>query len=329
MEGMIPDDIKAYGKQFDFEPNIENAAKLKKFGKFVVVGMGGSHLAADIIKAWHPEIDIVVWSNYGLPPLAEKDLKERLIILSSYSGSTEEVLDAFAVAKTKKLSMVALATHGKLISLADKAKIPYVRIPDTHIQPRMATGLMLKALLALMGEKNLLAEAKALSTQIHPSREELRGKDLARRIHGVVPIIYASTRNQALAYNWKIKFNETSKIPAFYNIVPELNHNEMTSFDVKTKTMPLSRNFHFIFLKDAGDDRRLIKRMNVLEKLYRDRGFKTEIILLQGKTELNKIFNALNLADWTAYYSAKMYGVEAEQVPMVEEFKKLIARNTQ
>jgi len=61
--------------------------------------------------------------------------------------------------------------------------------------------------------------------------------------------------------------------------------------------------------------------MNVLEKLYRDRGFKTEIILLQGKTELNKIFNALNLADWTAYYSAKMYVVEPEQVPMVEEFK--------
>jgi glucose/mannose-6-phosphate isomerase len=326
---MIPDDIKAYGKQFDYEPTIENAAKLKKFGKFVVVGMGGSHLAADIIKAWHPEIDIVVWSNYGMPPLAEKDLKDRLIILSSYSGGTEEVLDAFAVAKAKKLSMVAIATHGKLISLADKAKIPYVRIPDMHLQPRMATGLSLKAMLAVMGEKNLLAEAKLLATQLHPLREELRGKDLARRIFGNMPIIYASTRNAALAYNWKIKFNETSKIPAFYNVVPELNHNEMTGFDVKTKTLPLSRNFHFIFLKDAGDGRNIIKRMNVLEKLYRDRGFKTEIILLQGKTELNKIFNALNLADWTAYYSAKMYGVEPEQVPMVEEFKKLIARNTQ
>jgi glucose/mannose-6-phosphate isomerase len=190
----------------------------------------------------------------------------------------------------------------------------------------MATGLSLKAMLALMGEKNMLAESKLLATQLHPSREELRGKDLARRVFGNVPIIYASTRNTALAQNWKIKFNETSKIPAFWNVVPELNHNEMTGFDTKTKTIPLSRNFHFIFLKDAGDDRRIIKRMNVLEKLYRDRGFKTEIILLQGKTELNKIFNALNLADWTAYYSAKMYGVEPEQVPMVEEFKKLIGR---
>ena len=323
---MIPDDIKHYGKQFDFEPQIENAAKLKKFGKFVVAGMGGSHLAADLIKAWHPELDVIVWSSYGLPPLAEKELKDRLIILSSYSGSTEETIDAFTAAKAKKLSFAVVAAKGKLLSMADKAKIPYVRLPDLHLQPRMATGLSLKAMLALMGEKNLLAEAKLLSTQLHPSREELRGKDLARRIFGNTPIIYASTRNNALAQNWKIKFNETSKIPAFYNAVPELNHNEMTGFDVKTKTLPLSRNFHFIFLKDAGDDRRIIKRMNVLEKLYRDRGFKTEIILLQGKTELNKIFNALNLADWTAYYSAKMYGVEPEQVPMVEEFKKLISR---
>jgi glucose/mannose-6-phosphate isomerase len=141
-----------------------------------------------------------------------------------------------------------------------------------------------------------------------------------------MPIIYTSTLHAAIAYNWKIKFNETGKIPAFCNVVPELNHNEMTGFDVKTKTIPLSRNFHFVFLKDADDDRRIIKRMNVLEKLYRDRGFKTEVVLLQGKTPIAKIFNALNLADWTAYHTAKIYGVEPEQVPMVEEFKKLIAR---
>ena len=323
---MILDDIKNYAKQFEYEPKVENAAKLKKAKKFIVCGMGGSHLAADIMKAWHPELDIIVWSNYGLPPLHDAELKERLIILSSYSGGTEETIDAFAAAKAKRLNIAIVAARGKLIALAQKNNVPYVQMPDFHQQPRMATGLSMMALLAVMGERGWTAEARQLAIQLHPTREELRGKDLAKHLYGTVPVVYASTRNAAIAYNWKIKFNETGKIPAFYNVVPELNHNEMTGFDVKTKTLPLSRNFHFIFLKDAADDRRIIKRMNVLEKLYRDRGFKTEIILLQGKTELNKIFNALNLADWTAYYSAKMYGVEPEQVPMVEEFKKLISR---
>ncbi|MDP2598991.1 MAG: SIS domain-containing protein [Candidatus Liptonbacteria bacterium] len=324
---MIYDDIKNYNKQFQYEPKVENASRLKRgLKKFVIVGMGGSHLAADVLKAWHPELEIITWSSYGLPPLREKDLKERLIVVSSYSGGTEEAIEAFNTARTKRLPLAVIAARGKLLNLAQKFKVPYVAMPDMHMQPRMATGLSLKALLALMGEKQLLLETNALVVQLRPSREEHRGKDLSKRVHGSVPVIYASARNAAIAQNWKIKFNETGKIPAFWNVVPESNHNEMTGFDVKNRTISLSRNFHFIFLKDVMDDRRIIRRMNVLEKLYHDRGFKIEVVLLQGKNELQKIFNALVLADWTAYYGAKLSEVDPEQVPMVEEFKKLIAR---
>lgn len=323
---MLLDDIKSYAKQFDYQPLVENASKLKKFKKFIVCGMGGSHLAADILKAWHPELDIIVWSNYGLPLLPEAELKERLIIASSYSGGTEETIDAFTTAKTKRLSVVVVAARGKLISLAQKNNVPYVQMPDFHSQPRMATGLSLMGMLALMGERTWMTEAKALATQLHPTREELRGKDLAKKLHGSIPVVYASARNTAIAYNWKIKFNETGKIPAFYNIVPELNHNEMTGFDTKTKTISLSHPFHFVFIKDGSDDPRIIKRMSVMEKLYKDRGFKVEVIFLQGKTDIHKIFNSLILADWTAYHAAKLYGVDPQEVPMVEEFKKLIGR---
>lgn len=323
---MILDDIKNYSKQFGYEPKVENAGKLKKAAKFLVAGMGGSHLAADLIKDWHPEADLIIWSNYGLPLIKEKELKERLVILSSYSGNTEETIDAFNLARTKRLNIAIVASRGKLINLAIKFKVPYVQLPDFHMQPRMATGLSLLALLALMNERAWLTEAKTLSTMLQPGREEHRGRDLAKRLHGAVPVVYASDRNRAIAYNWKIKFNETGKVPAFYNVVPELNHNEMTGFDAKGRTQPLSRHFHFVFLKDADDDRRIIKRMNVMEKLYRDRGFKTEVILMQGKNEIHKIFNALTLADWTAYHTAKMYAVDPEQVPMVEEFKGLISR---
>jgi glucose/mannose-6-phosphate isomerase len=323
---MIQDDIRNYAKQFEYAPIVENAAKLKHYKKFVVCGMGGSHLSADILKAWHPELDIIIWSDYGLPRVHEKDLKERLTIVSSYSGNTEEAIDAFMTARAKKVPLAVLAAGGRLLRLAEKFNVPYVAMPDYHSQPRIATGLSLRGLLALMGEQVLLAELTTLAGQLHPAREELRGKELAKRLHGIVPIIYTSARNAAIGYNWKIKFNETGKIPAFSSVVPEANHNEMTGFDVKAKTLSLSRNFHFIFIKDGADDPRIIKRMSVLEKMYRDRGFSIEMILLQGKTEPQKIFNSLILADWTAYHTAKLYGTEAEQVPMVEEFKKMIGR---
>lgn len=327
MEYMLPQDIKNYASQFAYQPVVENAGKLKKkFSKFVVIGMGGSHLAADLIKAWHPELDIVIWSNYGLPGLHEKDLKERLIILSSYSGNTEETLDAFAAARAKHLHIAVVAAEGKLIRQAQKFNVPYAQIPDRTLQPRMATGFSLMALLALMGEKMLTQEAHELAKQLHPAREERRGQDLAKRLYGSTPIIYASAKNAEIAHNWKIKFNETGKVPAFWNSVPELNHNEMTGFDAKEKTASVSRGFRFIFLKDGMDDRRVMKRMSVLEKLYRDRGFQIEIVLLQGKNDIQKIFNGLILADWTAYHTAQLYSVDPEHVPMVEEFKKLIGK---
>lgn len=326
---MIQDDIKTYGRQFSYEPLIENASKLKGYKKFVICGMGGSHLAANLLKAWHPELDIIVWPNYGLPPLHEKDWKDRLVIVSSYSGNTEEAIDSYNVARTKRHAMAVIAAGGKLLRGAQKMKTPYIAMPDFHFQPRMALGLSLRAMLAMMGEKMLLAETTALAAQLHATREELHGRDLAKRLHGSVPVVYTSSRNAALAQNWKIKFNETGKIPAFWNVLPELNHNEMTGFDSKGKTVPLSRHFHFLFLKDAEDDRRITKRMAVLERMFRDRGLASDVVLMQGKTRIQKIFNTLVLADWTAYYTAKMYEVDPDQVPMVEEFKKLIAGRPQ
>jgi glucose/mannose-6-phosphate isomerase len=321
---MIYDDIRNFNKQFEYELRVENAAKLKKFKKFLVVGMGGSHLAADLLKAWRPDFDIIVWSSYGLPPL--RDIRERLVIACSYSGKTEETIDSFNEAKRRRLSVAAVAAGGKLIGLARKYRAPYVEMPDMHMQPRLALGLMLKSFLKLMGENTALKEANELAITLRPSRHEAAGKAMAKRLYGSVPIIYSSLRNQAIAANWKVKLNETGKTPAFYNVLSEMNHNEMTGFDVKPRMEGLSRHFHFVFLKDAEDDIRIMRRMNIMEKLFHDRGLKVEVIFLQGKTALQKIFNAVNLADWTAYYTAKLYGVDPEAVPMVEEFKRLVAR---
>ncbi|MEK7195230.1 MAG: bifunctional phosphoglucose/phosphomannose isomerase, partial [Patescibacteria group bacterium] len=300
---------------------IENPEKLGGFKKFLVAGMGGSHLAADLLKIWKPDLDLIVWHNYGLPPV--KDLKERLVIASSYSGNTEETVGAFEEAKKRRLPLAVISSGGKLTTMAHMLRLPHVVVPS-HIQPRMATGYMLKAILKFMGDRKGLEELGKLTEDIHPSWHEGKGKILARRLRGSVPVIYSSEANFPIAYNWKTKFNETGKIPAFCNAFPELNHNEMTGFDMKKRTSGLSSRFHFVFLRDGDDEPKIKRRMNVTEKLLKKRGFKTETVNLAGKTVWEKIFNSLVLADWTAYYTAKLYGVEPEEVPMVEEFKKLI-----
>ena len=315
-----------FPKQFLFEPKIENGGKLKlhKFSKFIVTGMGGSHLSSDLVRAWKPAINMAIHSDYGLPAINTHDKRNTLIVASSYSGNTEETIDAFRTAVRNKIPAAVVATGGKLLELAQKYRVPYIKLPDAGIQPRMAAGLGFRALLKIIGEEKALMKSAKLAYLLKPLKFENQGRNLAKKIKGFVPVIYSSQKNSAIAYNWKIKFNETGKIPAFYNILPELNHNEMTGFDVKPGTKNLSKGFYFIFLSDIEDNSRVLKRMNVLKRLYNSRGLRVEFVFLKGAAKFNKIFSSLILADWTAYYTALGYGSDPEQAPMVVEFKKLI-----
>lgn len=321
--------IKNSAIQFAFEPKIENSEKLKKFSKIIITGMGGSHLAGDILKMIKPELDITIHRNYGLPAMPTESLKERLIILSSYSGNTEETLDAYDEAGRLGLERAVITVGGKLLEKAKNDNVPYVqmeniKVDGVSIQPRSALALNLKSLLKILDEEEILEELTKLKDDFHPEFLEEEGKSLAEKIRGYSPIIYASEKNYALVYNWKIKFNETGKIPAFYNVLPELNHNEMTGFDASEKTQGLSEKFCFIFLEDEEDHKKIQDRMKITSKLYQDRNLKTLEIKMSGKNIYHKIFNTLTIADFASHFTAEKYGLDSEQVPMVEEFKKII-----
>lgn len=314
--------INNFPAQFTWQPQIQGGALTSKFQKFIVAGMGGSHLAADVLKARDASLDVMIHSDYGLP--AAPDIQERLIIASSYSGNTEEALSAFDEARERQLPLIGISTGGELISQAQQHQIPYVQLPETGIQPRMALGYASLAMALSMGQADISAELHQLADVLKPAAVEPIGRQLSETLKNHVPIIYTSVRNQAVAYNWKIKLNETGKIPAFYNLVPELNHNEMTGLDVHDVTRALSLSFYFILIKDDQDDQRIAKRMTILQKLYQERGLKVKTVDLVGQSRLARVFNSLILADWVAYYTAQGYSLESEQVPMVEEFKQMM-----
>ncbi|MFH0712650.1 MAG: SIS domain-containing protein [Candidatus Jorgensenbacteria bacterium] len=324
---MIHEDIKNFNKQFSFRPAIENG-KLGTFRKFVVAGMGGSNLAADLVKILRPDLEIVVHRDYGLPKYLDKDLSARagtLVVLSSYSGNTEETTDAYEEAGEKGLKRVVVTGAprrgpfggGELLTLAERDGVPYIKFPGDKIQPRVALGWSFLSLLKIIGDENLLKEAAGFAEMPDSLELEKEGEKFAGDLENFTPVIYASNRNKGLSYIWKIVLNETGKIPAFANVLPELNHNEMTGFDKS------GGNFFFVLLKDNDDNPRILKRMDVLKSLYEKRGFEVRVLELQG-SPLRKIFSSFLTANWTAYYLALRYGFEPEAVPMIEEFKKLI-----
>lgn len=312
--------IKDFGKQLQYEPEIINKDKLQKFERFIFVGMGGSALAPDLLRVSNPELDILIHRDYGLPDLPDKVLQNSLIVLNSYSGNTEEVLEAFKLALGKNLSIAAISVGGKLLELARQNSIPYVEMPNWGLEPRLALGLNFKALLKVLGQDEALDNVSKV--QIEDC--EKTGKELAEKLRGFVPIIYSSRKNGPVAYTWKVKINETANKPSFSNVFPELNHNEMAGFHVGEVSKLLSQNFHFVFLRDSVDNPRISKRMEVTAKLFQNKKSSVEMVELVGDDIFTKIFSSLQLADWVSYYIAKEYGIDPADTSTIEEFKKQI-----
>lgn len=275
--------------------------------------MGGSHLAADLIKCWKADVNIYIHKNYGLP--RDYSLPQTLFIISSHSGNTEETVDSFQKIIKKKLPAIVLSTGGRLLELAQKNKTPYIQIPPISMQSRLAIGFSCKAILAAMREEKALKELDHLGHNFHPARLENIGRQLAGKIKHHIPLVYASEENFGLALIWKTRFNETGKTPAFCNFFPELNHNEMAA---------LSSGFHYLFIRDNQDVPRIKKRMRVLKTILKKREQPVEELVLRGRSRWEKLFNSLILADWTSFYTALQYDYDPEGIPLIEEFKKII-----
>jgi glucose/mannose-6-phosphate isomerase len=320
----MKDSILDFAKQFSYKPEVQNKENIKEnYNNYILAGMGGSHLAAGILHAHTPGINLYIHRDYGIPSYSEEFNKESLFIASSYSGNTEEVLDLADEAYSKGYDILVITTGGKLLEFAKENNLAFIQLPDDGIQPRLAIGYSTMALTSIVAP-NLVSELNSLEGTISPESINSDGIELAGLLKNKIPVIFSSNKNRSIAYNWKIKMNETGKIPSFYNVFPELNHNEMQGYDFVDVNQELSKNFHFIFIKDKNEHPRVLKRMEVLEGQFQEKGFSVNTILLTGESRFEQIFQSLILADWTALGLSEIYETEPEQVPLIEEFKKRI-----
>ena len=309
--------INDFPQQLAYEPVLCGAEKLGTYASYVVVGMGGSNLCTELIGTINLKLDIIIHRDYGLPNIPAERLKKSLIILSSYSGTTEEVLSAYAEARAKGLSILAITTGGTLLAHAQHDGIPYIQIPATGIPPRLSLGYRLKALTAIMNLQEASAELTRLATQLPIATIQDQAKNIAHAIGTSIPVIYASTLNLPLTYTWKIAINENTKHPAFCNAIPEMNHNEMVG---------LTKAFHVLLLQDPEDHPRVQKRMLVMHDLLQQQGIPVTLIPLQGSSRIERSVITVLMSIWASFFMANQLGIDPESVPLVEEFKKLIAK---
>ena len=311
----------------------KSGLKIKKGSvrNILYLGMGGSAIAGDIIAdVLYNELTMPmqVIRGYQVPASCSKS---SLVIASSYSGDTEETLQALAEAFEKQAQIIVITSGGKLLKLAKKNNWPHLLIPG-GFPPRQAFGYLFFLSYQIVCEcirKKLtdeefyelmhLAESIILTNNEDQAVGKVFARDLALQIKNKIPVIYASAPHlSAIATRWKNQFQENSKSMAFSNIIPEMNHNEIVGWEMKTNTL---MNFIVIFLENLHQNPRIDARINLTKSIIRDRGPGVVEVYAEGTTLLQQVISLIIISDWASYYLALLYENDPASIVNIDYLK--------
>jgi glucose/mannose-6-phosphate isomerase len=299
----------------------------------VVCGMGGSAIGADLVLASLPELPVpaVVVRGYGLPAWVGPDV---LVVAVSCSGDTEETLACASEALERGCTPVCVASGGALAALAGARGLPLLTVPAGG-QPRAALGYLSMPLLATLEAAGLGADfsadvvetvalLRAGNDALGPQAPEGThvAKQLARRLHHKQAVVYGAGLTAPVARRWKGQVNENAKAPAFWNELPELDHNELMGW---TSLPHVAAATLAIFLDDARGDARLLRRAALTAAALEERGVAVQRVETQGASRLARLFSLVQLGDYVTFYLALLYGVDPTPVAAIQDFKAKLA----
>ncbi|MBI3825839.1 MAG: bifunctional phosphoglucose/phosphomannose isomerase [Candidatus Rokubacteria bacterium] len=298
----------------------------------IAAGMGGSAAGGDVVAACALErldVPIVVHRGYGLPALARPDT---LVVASSYSGETAEVVSALETALARGVPAVAITSGGRLARLAEQARVPRVALPG-GLMPRMALGFLVFPLLATLDAVGLtvaseaeIAEAlgalDALAGVLGPARGAAsnEAKQLALAIGDAVPVIYGGPLTGASAYRWKTDLEENAKTFALSGTLPEMNHNEIEAWRA-----PAGKGLHLVLLRDRDEGGAIARRFALVREMCATVAAGVSEVWGRGEGPLARLLSLAYLGQWTSYYLAILRGEDPWLVPTLEALKSRMA----
>ncbi|MER3453041.1 MAG: bifunctional phosphoglucose/phosphomannose isomerase, partial [Acidimicrobiia bacterium] len=143
----------------------------------VVLGMGGSGIAGDVLlHAAGPfmPVPVVVVKSYVLPAFVSDTT---LVFAISFSGDTEETVEAASEAAVQGAHVVAVTRGGELGRLAEAWGAPVVPVPAGIPQPRAGIGALAIPPLVVLHEMGLFPGARQwiarAVTQLERRRDQL------------------------------------------------------------------------------------------------------------------------------------------------------------
>jgi glucose/mannose-6-phosphate isomerase len=296
----------------------------------VVLGMGGSGIAGDVLVATAAPfmaVPVAVVKSYQPPDFVGAG---SLVFALSFSGDTEETVEAAGLAYESGAALVVVAGGGELVRLAEEWRVPVVPVPTDIPQPRAALGAMSVPPLIVLEEIGLFPGAghwvAQAVDQLRRRRDELVSpksvaEDLARLIGRTIPLVHgAEALGAAAAFRWKAQINENAKTPAFFAVYPELCHNEVAGWgqhgDITRQLITL------VNLRHDAEHPQVARRFELVADVLREVMADILEVRAAGEGDLAQLFDLALIGDFVSLHLAAREEIDPGPIPVLDDIKR-------
>lgn len=326
--------IRTLGDQLRWARDLE-VPDVAAAGEVLVGGMGGSGISGDFGAALTSGSAGRVAVHKGYAPLPGWASRVKpVVVAASYSGNTEETLDLVTAAADSGLPIVTITTGGRLAELTAQNGWPTIVVP-AGLQPRAAIGYLAGAVARLLHALGMLPEQ---TSALDESAELVDGaaregsvtwgmaSELAKGLVGRITIVYGGGPiSGTAAQRWKTQINENAKMPAWWSVLPELDHNEIVGWE----TLPSTTRdlIGIVALTDSSDHPRVRDRLDHTSALTEFAVPWLAEVPAHGESELARLMSLTVCGDLVSWMLAVEAGVDPVPVETIEKLKKLLVKD--
>lgn len=323
--------MKMHDLVASFPAQVKNAIKvgekavIKKsiipIHNILISGLGGSGIGGSIVsQLMEDQLDIPVILNkdYHLPNFVNENT---LVIISSYSGNTEETFNVLKQAFLKDAKIICISSGGKVLHFAENNGIDFIEV-EGGFPPRSRLGSSLVQLLFALNHMGFIddkfisqLESSVEYMQDNQSNIKEEASEAASKMFGTTPIIYCDASIEGVAVRFRQQINENSKMLCWHHVIPEMNHNELVGWTRENK------NLSVVFLENEDDFERNKLRMEFTEKVVSK--YCPNIVHLhsRGESKIEKALYLIHLTDWISIYLSDLNNADAVEIVVINKLK--------
>ncbi len=292
----------------------------------IITGLGGSGIGGTILSeivANECSVPIVVNKDYFLPSFVNQ---HSLVIVSSYSGNTEETVQAMEAALKAQAKIVCITSGGKIAELAKKNNCDMISIPG-GMPPRSCLGYSLTQLFFILNKLRLIDDSfkseMKRAIDLIVNEESFIKKEaaaIADFLYKKIPVIYAVDGYNGVATRFRQQVNENSKMLCWHHVLPEMNHNELVGWAGGSEA------FAVIILRNKSDFSRTQARIEISKEVFSKHTRHVREIWSKGNSQLEKSIFFIHLTDWASCFLADKNGVDSIEIDIINHLKSSLAK---